>query len=181
MLEEIRTWCEGLIVSIVICIIIESLIPESNNKKYIKIVSGMYIMFISLSPILSLLNYDFKNIKNYDFIETEETAVILENDMKDVYLIGIELDIKQAIQELGYEINDIRIIRERKYMPTIALLIWGAPDGGSMALYTIASPIPDLEDRKIGGLGIYIAKKTMDEIVYKYENDTNILIMKKII
>lgn len=37
------------------------------------------------------------------------------------------------------------------------------------------------EDRKIGGLGIYIAKKTMDEIVYKYENDTNILIMKKII
>lgn len=115
MLEEIRTWCEGLIVSIVICIIIESLIPESNNKKYIKIVSGIYIMFISFSPILSLLNYDFKNIKNYDFIETEETAVILENDMKDVYLIGIELDIKQAIQELGYEINDIRIKTDNNY------------------------------------------------------------------
>ena len=62
MLEEIRTWCEGLIVAIVICVIIESLIPESNNKKYIKIVSGIYIMFISFSPILSLLNYDFKNI-----------------------------------------------------------------------------------------------------------------------
>lgn len=115
MLEEIRTWCEGLIVAIVICVIIESLIPESNNKKYIKIVSGIYIMFISFCPILSLLNYDFKNIKNYDFIETEETAVILENDMKDVYLIGIELDIKQAIQELGYEINDIRIKTDNNY------------------------------------------------------------------
>ena len=115
MLEEIRTWCEGLIVAIVICVIIETLIPESNNKKYIKIVSGIYIMFISFSPILSLLNYDFKNIKNYDFIETEETAVILENDMKDVYLISIELDIKQAIQELGYEINDIRIKTDNNY------------------------------------------------------------------
>ena len=115
MLEEIRTWCEGLIVSIVICIIIESLIPESNNKKYIKIVSGIYIMFISFSPILSLLNYDFKNVKISDFIETEETAVILGNDMKDVYLIGIELDIKQAIQELGYEINDIRIKTDNNY------------------------------------------------------------------
>ena len=35
--------------------------------------------------------------------------------MKDVYLIGIELDIKQAIQELGYEINDIRIKTDNNY------------------------------------------------------------------
>ena len=35
--------------------------------------------------------------------------------MKDVYLIGIEVDIKQAIQELGYEINEIRIKTDKNY------------------------------------------------------------------
>lgn len=37
------------------------------------------------------------------------------------------------------------------------------------------------EERKIGGLGIYIMKKTMDNVTYRYENDSNILTMKKVI
>lgn len=36
------------------------------------------------------------------------------------------------------------------------------------------------EERKIGGLGIFIVKKTMDEVKYKYENNKNYLtIIKK--
>ena len=35
------------------------------------------------------------------------------------------------------------------------------------------------EDREIGGLGIFIAKKTMDSISYAYENGENILTMTK--
>ena len=35
------------------------------------------------------------------------------------------------------------------------------------------------EEREIGGLGIFIVKKTMDEITYTYENDENILVMVK--
>ncbi|MBO5777230.1 MAG: ATP-binding protein, partial [Clostridia bacterium] len=44
-------------------------------------------------------------------------------------------------------------------------------------------PDPDItlsaEQREIGGLGIYIVKKTMDTVTYTYENGENILIMKK--
>ena len=35
------------------------------------------------------------------------------------------------------------------------------------------------EDRQIGGLGIFITKKTMDEVSYAYENGKNILTMTK--
>ena len=35
------------------------------------------------------------------------------------------------------------------------------------------------EAREIGGLGIFIAKKTMDSIAYAYENNENILTMIK--
>ena len=35
------------------------------------------------------------------------------------------------------------------------------------------------EEREIGGLGIFIAKKTMDSIAYAYENDENVLTMIK--
>ena len=36
-----------------------------------------------------------------------------------------------------------------------------------------------LEDREIGGLGIFMVKKTMDEIRYEYKDGENILSIKK--
>jgi anti-sigma regulatory factor (Ser/Thr protein kinase) len=35
------------------------------------------------------------------------------------------------------------------------------------------------EDRSIGGLGIFLIKKNVDNIEYKYENNKNILILEK--
>jgi sigma-B regulation protein RsbU (phosphoserine phosphatase) len=47
----------------------------------------------------------------------------------------------------------------------------------------LQKPDPDItlsaEEREIGGLGIFIAKKTMDSLTYAYENGENILTMIK--
>ena len=47
----------------------------------------------------------------------------------------------------------------------------------------LQKPDPDItlsaEDRQIGGLGIFITKKTMDAVAYTYENGENILTMVK--
>ena len=47
----------------------------------------------------------------------------------------------------------------------------------------LKKPDPDItlsaEEREIGGLGIFIAKKTMDWLDYSYENGENILTMMK--
>ena len=46
-------------------------------------------------------------------------------------------------------------------------------------------PDPDVTlsavDRRIGGLGIYLTKKYMDSLEYRYEDGKNILTMKKVI
>lgn len=36
-----------------------------------------------------------------------------------------------------------------------------------------------IDERKIGGLGIYLTKRLMDEVEYKYENNINCLMFKK--
>ena len=47
----------------------------------------------------------------------------------------------------------------------------------------LKKPDPDItlsaDEREIGGLGIFIAKKTMDSIGYAYENGENVLTMIK--
>jgi anti-sigma regulatory factor (Ser/Thr protein kinase) len=47
----------------------------------------------------------------------------------------------------------------------------------------LKKPDPDItlsaEEREIGGLGIFITKKTMDTVTYAYENGENVLTMTK--
>jgi serine/threonine-protein kinase RsbW len=47
----------------------------------------------------------------------------------------------------------------------------------------LSVPEPELdttiEDRKIGGLGVFLARQVMDEISYRYENGKNILVLIK--
>ena len=49
----------------------------------------------------------------------------------------------------------------------------------------LARPDPDVtlssKERKIGGLGIYMMKQTMEDVSYEYSNGENVLTMKKII
>ena len=55
-------------------------------------------------------------------------------------------------------------------------------DGG-VPYDPLASEDPDItlsaEERAIGGLGIFMVKKSMDEITYRYEDEKNILSIRK--
>ena len=44
---------------------------------------------------------------------------------------------------------------------------------------TLEDALRRIEDIQIGGLGISIMKDSFDELEYKYENYSNILILKK--
>ena len=51
MQQFINNWASGLIVAVIIATIIELILPENKNKKYVKMVSGIFILFTIISPI----------------------------------------------------------------------------------------------------------------------------------
>ncbi len=114
MIIKIKQWCEGIIIAVIISVIIEMIIPEGKNKKYIKVIIGIYIMFVSLSPLLEFLHYDinFDEIANFDTIETSQN---IDNDIKDIYISGIEENLKLEIEDLGYEVEFIKIYTDINY------------------------------------------------------------------
>lgn len=116
MLKFMKSWCEGIIIAVFISIIIEMLVPEGNNKKYIKVVSGIFIIFVILNPILENINMemdiDFQNVFQ---LETIETSSDFNNNMKDVYIIGIEDTIKNEISEKGYVVDSVKVMVDSNY------------------------------------------------------------------
>lgn len=113
MILKLKQWCEGIVIAIIITIIIEMLIPDSN-KKYVKVVIGIYIMFVSLNPILELLHYDinFENILGIDAVQTSSNV---DSKIKDVYVLGIEEKIKEDIENLGYAIENVEVLVDENY------------------------------------------------------------------
>ena len=78
-------------------------------------------------------------------------------------------DIQTELQQIGFD--------EGNRTVTFRMTDTGVP------FDPLAKPDPDItlsaEDREIGGLGIFITKKTMDSVTYAYENGENILTMVK--
>ena len=117
MIKILRNWCEGLVIAVIISIIIEMLIPDGNNKKYIKVVIGIYIIFSTINPILDLINYDinFENYINIDTVQSSSSVKDYADSIRKVYINGLENDIKLEITNLGYKVNNINILFDKDY------------------------------------------------------------------
>ena len=107
----------------------------------------------------------------------EEKLEYFECPMKVITQIDVAVDeIMSNIALYAYKgnVGFVRVNIEKSSDPDRVEVTF--TDGG-MPYNPLEQEAPDTtlsaEDRKIGGLGIFIVRKTMDDVVYKYENDQN--------
>lgn len=114
MINFMKAWCEGIIVAVIIAIIIEMILPENANKKYVKVVIGIYIIFTIINPLVKNLNsnIDFSSVLNY---EQESEKQINEESVKKIYIDGIELSLKQEIEKKDFTVLYLEVNFDELY------------------------------------------------------------------
>lgn len=116
----LREWITGIIVTIIINTIIELIIPEGKNKKYIRSIMGVYISFIIISPIFSKLTNSTFNLQNvinkynYSNYVSVETSIDTNLYIEDIYISKLKEDIKKKLSIQGYEAKNITITIENE-------------------------------------------------------------------
>ena len=74
MISKINVWTQGILIATIIAIIIQLILPENKNKKYIKVIIGIYILFCIIHPVIgksvNLEDYDLENynLVNYNYV-----------------------------------------------------------------------------------------------------------------
>ena len=74
MISKINVWTQGILIATIIAIIIQLILPENKNKKYIKVIIGIYILFCIIHPVIgksvNLEDYDLENynLVNYHYV-----------------------------------------------------------------------------------------------------------------
>lgn len=125
MIEFFKSWCEGIIVAVIISIIIESILPEGNTKKYVKVVIGIYIIFTILNPFLGKLDTNIEFSDNFNLATVETSSINTEN-IKKLYAEGIKETLKENIkEEFGYIVTNVEINYDETYenIESIALIL----------------------------------------------------------
>ncbi len=139
MILRLKQWCEGIIIAIVISVIIEMLIPDNKSKKYVKVIIGIYILFVSLTPLLEFLsfNWDFSSLFELDTVAVSST---MDNKIKDIYVLGIEENIREDIESLGYSLDSLQVIVDSNYekIEEVSIKINGKLEGNIIKIEDIS-------------------------------------------
>lgn len=109
MIEGLKNWTEGIIIAVIITILIEMILPEGKNKKYVKVVSGIYILYTIINPLLVQNNVSsFSNFNEYMNVNTVSTSS--KENIQETYIVSLEKYFKEQIEmSLGYSIKEVII------------------------------------------------------------------------
>ena len=133
-MEWMSGWIQGIIIAVIISTIIEMILPEGTSKKYIKVVIGVYILFSIVSPVISKVTgnefrvSDILDLEKY--MEKSKNSSSMQNQLadqnqsqiKDIYLSSIKSDIKQKIENKGYQVQSIQLEVENDEQYTLKQL-----------------------------------------------------------
>lgn len=140
MISFLSNVAETIILTIVICTILELLLPDSKNKKYIKVIMGIYLIFNIISPIINnkeILATDFNNVlNNSQSIRTEsiDNKSSMDEGLEKVYKQKLDEEVEKKINELGYIANGLQI--EAKLL------------GDNAGIYSIKANVSKMENNK---------------------------------
>lgn len=115
MIAFLKSWCEGIIVAVILSILIESILPEGNHKKYVKVVIGVYVLFMILNPFLEKFGNGLEIPKEFD-LPSVETSNIDPKNIQELYANGIEETLKSQIEEeFEFLVKHLEIVYDENY------------------------------------------------------------------
>lgn len=117
MVTWLNSWASGVVVSVIIATIIEMILPENKNKKYIKTIIGIFVLFSIMAPVISAVSGNEIDlgaiIESSAFIEYEKPDTHEFNTdatILNTYETKLEAEITNEIQNKGYEVNSIDLV-----------------------------------------------------------------------
>ena len=119
---------------------------------------------------------DLTNLEKI-YADTESFCEKINADAKTIYALNLSLDeIFTNIVSYGYK-NDtsknVEIELEKSGNEIIATISDTAPRFNPLIDAKSPDTTATLDERNVGGLGIFFIRKNMDRVSYKYENEKN--------
>lgn len=122
MVDFLSSLAKNLAVVIIIVSILEILLPNNKNKKYIKVVMSIYVLFTIISPFIDnddIINLNYlSDVNTYIDITNANTSTnytsnldqsSMNETIANLYIEELDKDITSKLEEMGYIVNNVDI------------------------------------------------------------------------
>ncbi|WP_160721594.1 stage III sporulation protein AF [Bacillus sp. USDA818B3_A] len=122
-MDFLKEWVTNIILFILLATVIDMLLPNSSMQKYTKMVTGLLLIAIILTPILKLISEDFettmssipsyqapgeKNMKNSIELKKKEIQASQHAYILEEMAVQLKKDVKEELMnQYGLEIDKI--------------------------------------------------------------------------
>lgn len=124
-MDFLKEWVTNIILFILLATVIDMLLPNSNMQKYTKMVTGLLLIAIILTPIFKLISKDFetamasipsfqgpgeKNMEN--LIELQKKEIQASNHAYILETMAVQLEQgveEELMKQFGLEISKIEV------------------------------------------------------------------------
>lgn len=107
MINFLSSWAEQVILAVIIATILELILPNSKNKKYVQMVIGVYVLFNIISPIIKnkeKIVFSEIDLDKYITTSTKVEQSSMDARLEKIYLDELENNIKSKFKNAGIEI-----------------------------------------------------------------------------
>lgn len=118
MIEFISNWAKGLTMAVIIISILEMILPNNKTKKYVRMIMGVFLLFTIISPFIQNDIKQELSVANLEDLFSNQTQIESKDEInqtsmneriEELYIQELEKDIKNKMNEKGYEIEKIKI------------------------------------------------------------------------
>ena len=116
MIESISSWAEQIVLAVIVATIIELILPQNKNKKYIQMVIGVYVLFNIISPILEteqVFSFDEYNIEKDNMVSggvLDQTS--MDERIEKICLDELEDTVITKFEKQGFKVKKCTIDAE---------------------------------------------------------------------
>ena len=114
MIQFLSSWAEQIVLAVIIATIIELILPQNRNKKYIQMVIGIYILFNIISPIiknkdtiLTSGDYDLEKYESSSNYTIDQSS--MDERIEKIYLEELENTTISKFQIAGIEVEKCNV------------------------------------------------------------------------
>ena len=127
-------WIINIIIFLLLAMIIDMLLPESSMKKYAKLVTGLLLMAIIITPIFKIMSTDFDEVlaslsasmdtneqSQENLLETKKREIQASTHAYILEQMAVQMKVvveKELMEKFGMSITSIEITAKANVEPT---------------------------------------------------------------
>ena len=149
-------WIMNIVVFILLAMIVDMLLPNSNMKKYTKMVTGLLLIAIIITPLIKVFSKDFDQVltsfSSERAVDNKKLENLIESKKKEIQAVQDEYTLEQVAVQMKNDVKEELMDQYGKQIQNINLEESGQKNDGKNPIDKVIVYLEEAKENSIAAI-----------------------------